>query len=330
MTETTLETAHSENGPRITALREASLFLRGKLNNPSEPFPYGPFIGVYSTGSLYKQQAALRAIPKGIVPILPVTEPLPFYRTPEIDPLTGEVEVGDEMSIVVLRKEFPTGKGFTEYPLHEQAELLARLKVLYDWNVDPTSELPYVYTTDVRGRVGDYPLTKTGDTKRQYASLQAIQKIGVIDGAVGIAIGKITRGEIPGIERLHDRKDVVAASKRIRIHIDMKDDQIERYIREHQADIRHSGFVLDILQPPARQWAKKLELYNGDNFEPVSFDAVEEIIGGYPRDLLLSLLKKNYPNGNLTEKALIDGLGRAKLHIDKLYYDATGKLPEYI
>lgn len=328
MIETALETTLSENDPGIEALQEASLFLKGKLEKPSDPFPYGPFIGIYSTGSKTKLIAALRAIPEGIIPILPIREPLPFHRTPEIDPLTGEVEARDELSIVVLRGDFPTGKGFTALPLHDQAEVLARLKVLYDWNVDPFSELSYVYATDVRGRAGDYPLTKTDNVSRQKASLLAIQKAGVIDGSIGIAVGKITQGEIPGIERLRDRKNVVAASNRIRIHIDLPIDQIERYMKEHQADIRQSGFVLDVLKPPAQEWVKRIDIDRNGTFKEVSFDGVEETIGGYPRDLLLSVLHRHYPNGNLTGAALVDGLERAKLNIDVLYHNATGKLPK--
>lgn len=327
MTEPTHEAAHSENDPRIEALREAGLFLKGKLDNPSDSFPYGPFIGVYSTGSLPKLLAALKSIPEGIVPVLRIEEPMPFYRTPEIDPLTGKVESGDELSVAVLRGEFPTGQGFTELPVNKQAELLARFKALYDPNVDPASELPYVYATDVRGRAGDYPLTKTDDAERQKTSLLAIQAAGVIEGAIGIAVGKITHGETPGIERARDWNDIVTASMQIRIHIDMPDGQIERYIGEHQADIRQSGLVVDVLKPPAQQWVKRLELDNGGSFEQVSFEAIKETIGGYPRALLLELLKKRYPGGNFTGDQLVNALSRAKLHIDTLYYNATGQLP---
>ena len=336
-----LEIAHSLDDPRIPALKGAIAFLDRSRKEP-EGFTDGPWVGVYSSGSRYKQAVALEAIPLGIVPIISPVEPLKFFRFPEWDPLTGDLEPEDIAGADTLADFLGTtvaglrSSAFKELPLSKQAEAQALFKALFDFNVYPDA-CPYVWATDIRAKTGDYPLQKEQDPRRQRATLLKIADEGIIDLAVGVAIGRIVHfeedplGLKPGVGLIRgvDAKNFVRASQELRLTVKMNKDQVEEYLARAKTEIPCSGLVLDVLGPTCQEMSlvTKIEIKRDGSFQEVPLETVKDIIAGYPKDLLLRMLREKYPGGNYKENKaeLKKELFIARARLYDLYHRLTGE-----
>lgn len=194
-----IEIARCLEDPRIQGLREANDFLSEKIREPESLSEGEGWTGTLSTTSCHKQTEALKAIERGLIPLL-FPEPLPYYRPPEFSAFTGKVKDEDSLAAMALaarlgaRSEDIRSEAYKSLPLSEQAEKMALWKALFDWNVR-LDVCPYVYATDLRAKTGNRPLEKEEDLGRQRAALVDIAGEGTVDVAVGVAVGMIKNPE---------------------------------------------------------------------------------------------------------------------------------------
>ncbi len=291
-------------------------------------FPLIPYVFWYTSGSPRKKRVALEATELGLITILPYQPPYSIHRPPERNPQTGDVEEKDRLAALslALGHGYPTTEEMRDFPtwsVAKQAEVQALEKFMYDPNLG--CRCFHAVTTDVRGQItlSDgrlYNLNKTEDPKDQLAVLEAIFQSGMIEGAVGVAVGHVDSDDIlPGLDRwLQSPSHFSTASQRVRVALKpTSPEQIFDYIVKSQPQILASGWVLDVLGT-GREFVKQYfieDLERPGKFIEVNYNQAYPVIAGYPVDLIRKLLEKKYPLGNYQTDELSHLIKYARLHL---------------
>ena len=286
---------------------------------------------VFSPSSRDKRIASLLGIRKGIVPLLP--EDRNPFRPIEIDPRTGYIDAqsysdwvkavlamrtffGDNVTNIEAIEEvreylswFPQSNEFIRLPLQDKVEWQAVLKALQNTYInfyrirDSLIFNNCVLATDVMGEVptekGPIILTKTDDIDEQFMMLKAIAESGVIYGSVGVAFGEVKARDfmVPDLsQRFNLQNDRICKTNHLnfRIHVDMGENDINRYIKEAQMEIKKSGLVLDAFGPIGHTFITRIEVEDpsiSSGWRTVSGLEAWRIVTGYPINIIRDLIE---------------------------------------
>lgn len=272
-----------------------------------ELYPNGAYVFRFSTGSANKKTAALtpETLANGLIPRL--VEPDPVVHAIEINPKTGTLrpkDYGDAYFAGFTPGEFQATH-FQTLSSAQQAERLAFLKA---WS-DPYAQVgDLVVATDVTGKVGDLTLTKEVNPRIIRENLEKINQIGIVDAAVGCAVGIIR--ETPVIARVPS--DFAHGNVRLRIHLrEMSALEIDQYLQEGLEEIKISGWTVNVLGPICQKMelVEQIEIETADGFQPIGpedHEKIYQIIAGYPAELIHSLFERQFPNGKVSGKKLTE------------------------
>lgn len=269
----------------------------------------------WSTTSENKRYFALRSFSTGIVPLLkPITGLEYMFNVAELNPKTGRVTLNDKFKATHFT--VPEWPDFPSWSVEEQAEKQALVKAIGDPYFDFVKK-SYILATDCRGyTLSDgrrLNLDKVSNREDQKINLKAIFKTGVIEGAVGVAVGH--RKPFQASEYGSDMwsycwsqiRNFHEASQGIKVYLNpISDEKIDEYIASYYEEICKSGWVLNTLG----EWCQKQhaikrfeleDLEHPGTFREVTFAEAAPVIAGYPVELIQKLLNEHYPNGNYSD-----------------------------
>jgi hypothetical protein len=278
-------------------------------------FDNGPWIFNWSTTSDNKRYFALQSFSTGVIPILKPTSGLEdIFGVAELSAKDGRIAAGDELKQLTF--EVPEIADFRLWPVKRQVEIQALVKAIGDPSPHNTEIHTYIMATDCRGCItlpdGKHHLDKTKVKEEQKTTLRKIFNAGVIEGAVGVAIGhrEPFQREEHGDEwtyRWSQRHNFHTATQEVKVYlIPISDEKIDEYIAKHYDEICKSGWVLNVLGKWCREQhlVKSFELENIEDpgtFREATFAEAAPVIAGYPVELIQKLLKKTYPKGNYSD-----------------------------
>lgn len=330
MSEQETNTGRVEKGDMFGDLKAAYQTTSELLGMPDFQLDQSVRVGFYSSQSGYKLHYALLGITEHhLIPILPPVKPLSIFTVPELNPLSGEIVQADLLAALNLGPVVPQGSDFARLNLPDQVRWQALLKAVLDWNVQPTG---YVWATDVRGKVGDVPLSKEISSAKQARLLNLISQTGVVDVAVGMAAGSIQNMDsitptFPSLlTRLREAKHFVTRVQQLRIHISQFD--MLEYQSRGSDEISRSGLVIDFLSPDVASSINMCELKIGGKWIAVELESVKPLLAGYPigpYGILPRLINIVYSR-NPAQKNIRPVLETAHRHLEYLYYNSSGQL----